>query len=167
MPGDFRINPRVWGQWSPNRLPDAGKFNLGGGRSIRGYRESEVAGDGGFAYSVEVLSPSFVRLPSLPQSGEAGETAGNATEDTWRALRPLDVRMAAFYDAGLAYQSGPRPSHAPRRTTGLAGAGFGLRLQYAPWLSVSADYAWRLRDTGVIVNDRVRGYGYLTINASF
>ena len=166
LPGDFRAKQRVWGQWSPDRLADAGKFNLGGSRSVRGYRESEVSGDGGLGWTAELLSPSLLRWPKPSITNEAeAEAARAAEEDVWRLWRPFGLRLAAFYDGGWVYQSAPCPEH-ERASTGLSGAGFGLRLEYGPWVSVRADYAWRLRYTDAAGDDR-RGYGYLSANVSF
>jgi len=165
LPGGFRAQGRVWGQWSPDRLLDAGQFSLGGMRSVRGYREGEVSGDSGLGLSAELLSPPLPRWPPPSAAADPAET-GRQETDPWRKARPLGLRAAAFADAGRVYRTAPRPPYENRQTS-LAGAGLGLRLEYRPQAVVRADYGWRLRDTGVPADDQAGGYGYLSVQLAF
>ena len=162
LPAGFGLRQRVWGQWTPDRLTDPWQFNLGGMHSVRGYREGEVSGDSGVGASMELLSPPLIRFPMPPGSDETED----AVDDAWRMLRPLGLRAAAFMDAGWMHRTGPRPVFEDRWTK-MAGAGFGLRLDYRPNVSVRLDYAWRLRNTGIAADDRARGFGYLSTQVSF
>ena len=57
---DWDAFGRVVLAYSPDPLPDSEKFSLGGPGSVRGYRQSEVRGDGGTLLTAEVRHPFTV-----------------------------------------------------------------------------------------------------------
>lgn len=164
LPGYFLASQRVWGQWSPDRLADAGQFFLGGNRTIRGYRESEVSGDKGMGVSLEVLSPSLVTLMERIGACAPAAQIKDRSEPS-RFVRP-DVRLASFWDWGVVKRNGSLESY-ERKSTVMNGAGFGLRVRWGEWAHAQIDYAWRLRDTGVRKDDRKNGFLHASVNLGF
>ncbi len=152
LPFGFSANNRFWGQYTNVRLPDPARIYLGGGRSVRGYRDSELAGDSGAAVSMELLSPA---LP-LPQLVDA---EGKARP------HPLTARLAGFWDWGQVRNRTPLDVGEFNAKT-LSGAGLGIRMNFADRVSLHADYAWRLHDTGNPEDDK-RGYWHGMLQCSF
>ncbi|MCL2000851.1 MAG: BamA/TamA family outer membrane protein, partial [Planctomycetes bacterium] len=161
LPADFRLQNRVWGQFSGDRLVDPARFFLGGNRSIRGYRESELGGDGGWGVTMELLSPAL-KGPSLA----CRDSTSPAASSTASADPRPEARLAAFWDWGQVYRNHPREMWEGKRMTG-AGAGIGLRANMGPWAEARVDYGWRLRDTGIPEDDKVRGYLHVSVHLRF
>ncbi len=151
LPAGFTAVNRFWGQWTEDRLPDPARIYLGGGRSIRGYRDSELAGDSGVAVSVEVQSP---RLP-LKRCGP----------DRKKQPHPLSVRLAGFWDWGQIRNRTPLDVGECAAKT-MAGAGLGIRVNYGERFSFRLDYGWRLRYTGAGEDDR-NGYWHGALQCTF
>ncbi|MCC8165366.1 MAG: hypothetical protein LIQ31_04260 [Planctomycetes bacterium] len=164
LPLDFLASQRLWAQWSPHRLADAGQFYLGGNRNVRGYRESEVSGDKGFGVSLEVQTPSLWKhmLPcSMVKASPTDDSEGRA-----RTGVTPDLRLAAFWDWGVVKRNGPLEAY-ERNKTVMNGAGLGLRFGWGEWVNVQADYAWRLRDTGIAGDDRKDGFWHVAASIGF
>ena len=115
------LQATIAGQFSPDILPSAEKFYLGGARINRGYYAGEVTGDKAWATAVELqLNTSF-----------AFEALGY----------PLDVASTfySFYDWGETVEN--QKTDPNRR---LHSFGAGTRLRFTPNLSVDLEWAHRL-----------------------
>lgn len=90
-------------QLSANALLPSQQFTLGGGQSLRGYRQNSLSGDNGFKFSLET------RLTTLRD------------EQTNRAI----LQLAPFIDLGAVWNNGNNPTPLPPQTF-LAAAGLGV-----------------------------------------
>jgi len=105
-------------QLTPNSLLSSEQFVIGGGQSLRGYRQNVRSGDNGFRFSVE----DRITL--------------NRNEATGVPV----VQLAPFIDAGAIWNANDNPNQLGDQNF-LAGAGLGVL--YDPWesLSLRLDYA--------------------------
>ena len=118
------------------------QFTLGGADSVRGYLESETAGDQAWLGAVEWRTPNL--------AGWLGGLLGAAGEGLYRSgvrgSGPLsELTVLVFAEAAQARVIDPLPGSAAR--VSLAGAGLGLRLRRGPQLSADLDLAWPLKPT--------------------
>ena len=101
------------GQWTPNVLPPAEQFYLGGSRFTRGYYAGQVPGDKALAATMELqLSTSF----EVNALGFAGDVA---------------TQFYTFYDWGETWQN-----LSTDRATMINSAGGGVRVQVTPKIEV-------------------------------
>jgi len=123
---------RGYAQFTPDSLPPAEQFQLGGAYSVRGYTEGLLTGDRGYSLSAEWRWPvPFLRLIS-----------------PWLADR---IQGAIFADYGQAYtdQSNPnfiQTDYIRRLRTSLLSTGFGVRMRLTQYLSGFLDAGFGLLD---------------------
>lgn len=105
-------------QLTPNSLLPSQLFVIGGGQSVRGYRQNVRAGDNGFRFSIED------RI--TVQRNEGGS--------------PI-LQVAPFIDLGAVWNVSDNPNNdfLPQQRF-LAGAGLGLLWEPLPRLNVRLDY---------------------------
>jgi hemolysin activation/secretion protein len=113
-------------QLTPDSLLPSEQFVIGGGQSLRGYRQNVRSGDNGFRFSVE----DRITL----QRNDAGVSI---------------FQLAPFIDLGSIWNHPDNPNKLPRQTF-LASAGLGLLWEPLPRLSLRLDYAIPFID----LNDR-------------
>jgi hemolysin activation/secretion protein len=119
-------------QLTPNSLLPQQQFVIGGGQSVRGYRQNVRAGDNGFRFSAEG------RLPLLRDEGG----------------KPI-MQAAPFFDAGVIWNQADNPNPL-RDQSFLAGLGFGLLWEPFPRFNLRLDYGFplvELDDKGGNVQD--------------
>jgi hemolysin activation/secretion protein len=104
-------------QLSPNSLLPFHQFAIGGGQSVRGYRQSSRSGDNGFRFSVEG------RFPVLRN----------------RSKSPV-LQLAPFVDVGAVWNNSRNPNGQVSQGV-LGGAGLGLLIQPVSNLDIRLDYA--------------------------
>lgn len=104
-------------QLTPDSLLPSQQFLIGGGQSLRGYRQNARAGDNGFRVSIEN------RI-----------TVGR--DDT----NDLTVQLIPFVDLGMVWNKFDNPNSLPEQTF-LASFGLGLAWQPLPGVDVRFDYA--------------------------
>lgn len=104
-------------QLTPDTLLPSQQFVIGGGQSLRGFRQNARSGDNGFRVSVEDRI-ALVR-------NEAGS--------------PI-VQLAPFVDVGKVWNSSGNPNRLADQTF-LAAAGLGLQWEALPGLTIRLDYA--------------------------
>ncbi len=114
---------KIDGQYSPVPLISNEQFAMGGAESVRGYRESEIAGDRAFRGSAEL------RYYPIGQPGPE---------------QPLTAYALGFFEAGRVWLVEPLGPQAARSS--IASFGFGLRVQGWRGFRVSADLARALRN---------------------
>lgn len=103
-------------QLSPNSLLPSQQFVIGGGQSLRGYRQNARSGDNGFRFSVEDRIAILRDESGLPT-----------------------LQLAPFIDVGAIWNVSDNPTRLPNQTF-LLGAGLGLLWQPIPRLGVRVDY---------------------------
>lgn len=130
-------------QLTPDGLLPSQQFVIGGGQSLRGYRQNARTGDNGFRFSVED------RI--TVQRDEAGEAT---------------MQLAPFADLGVVWNVDDNPNDLPDQRF-LAGVGLGLIWEPLPNINVRLDYAVPLvdlDDRGENAQDR--GF-YFSVNYLF
>ncbi|HEY9634919.1 MAG TPA: ShlB/FhaC/HecB family hemolysin secretion/activation protein [Coleofasciculaceae cyanobacterium] len=111
-------------QLTPDSLFPSQQFVIGGGQSLRGYRQNIRAGDNGIRFSME----DRITL----QRDESGAAT---------------FQLAPFFDAGYVWnvEDNPTNSSLPSQRF-LAGLGFGIIWEPQPRLNIRFDYAYPLID---------------------
>jgi hemolysin activation/secretion protein len=109
-------------QLTPNSLLPSQQFVIGGGQSLRGYRQNIRSGDNGVRFSVE----DRITL----ERNEAGASI---------------FQLAPFFDAGYVWNKSDNPNNAflPSQRF-LAGVGLGLIWEPVPRLNLRLDYGYPL-----------------------
>lgn len=103
-------------QLTPNGLLPSQQFVIGGGQSVRGYRQNARAGDNGVRFVLE------------NQLTIHKDESGN----------PL-IKIAPFVDLGYVWNTNDNPNRLQRQTF-LAGTGVGVLWQLIPNLNMRLDY---------------------------
>ncbi|MEW6493337.1 MAG: ShlB/FhaC/HecB family hemolysin secretion/activation protein [Cyanobacteriota bacterium] len=111
-------------QLTPNSLLPSQQFVIGGGQSLRGYRQNIRSADNGVRFSIE----DRITL----QRNEAGAST---------------FQLAPFFDAGVVWNKSDNPNNEflPSQRF-LAGIGLGLIWEIQPGLSMRLDYGYPLID---------------------
>lgn len=122
-------------QLTPNSLLPSQQFVIGGGQSLRGYRQNIRSGDNGVRFSVE----DRITL----QRNEAGAST---------------FQLAPFFDAGVVWNKSDNPNNEflPSQRF-LAGIGLGLIWEIQPGLSMRLDYGYpliKIDDKGTNAQDQ-------------
>ncbi|MFC7379191.1 ShlB/FhaC/HecB family hemolysin secretion/activation protein [Brevundimonas sp. GCM10030266] len=107
LPGGAQFHGRLTGQWSADPLISNEGFSIGGISTVRGYSESEVLGDWGFALQSELRSRDIA--PDFDLSGF----------NELRVLTFVDVGHATIHDPLIGQSA----------SDGLISAGVGARIR--------------------------------------
>lgn len=127
-------------QLTPNTLLPSQQFVIGGGQSLRGYRQNIRSGDNGFRFSIE----------------------NRMTVNRNESGAPT-MQIAPFIDVGTVWNIDRNPNTLPPQKF-LVGTGLGLLWEPVPRLNVRLDYGFpliNLRDKGINAQDE--GF-YFNIN---
>lgn len=114
-------------QLSPSSLLPSQQFVIGGGQSVRGYRQNARSGDSGFRVSIENRIAALRDKNGLPI-----------------------LQLAPFFDAGSVWNKSDNPNPLPDQTF-LAGLGLGVIYEPLPGFVIRLDYGRflnKLRDKG-------------------
>ena len=103
------------GQYTPDALVPGEQFGVGGGASVRGFLEREVANDSGANLNLELYAPNWC--------GNGG----------------YQCRALAFYDTGWVRRNHVLPGEIDSMAIGSAG--LGLRMLLSRYANVQLDYA--------------------------
>lgn len=123
LPKDFQLLAKIDGQYSGSPLIPNEQFLVGGADTVRGYLESEEAGDQGIHSTLELTSPVLFKNVNWLQN----------------------TKLAAFYDIAKIRTIDPLPGQ--DRQSVLAGYGIGLRAKAWKNFNLNLDLAWALRDS--------------------
>ncbi len=104
-------------QLTPDSLLPSQQFTIGGGQSIRGYRQNYLAGDNGLRLSVEDRI-----IVSRDENGAA------------------NLQLAPFLDIGTVINNKNNPNSISQNQTVIAGLGLGLLWNPEPNLNMRFDY---------------------------
>jgi hemolysin activation/secretion protein len=130
-------------QFSLDPLLPSQQFVIGGGQSLRGYRQNVRTGDNGFRFSVED------RIAIL--RNEAGAPT---------------LQVAPFADIGAVWNDGNNPNTLPNQTF-LVGLGVGLLWNPLPGLDARLDFAIPLVDLDDRGENAQDDGVYFTVNYRF
>lgn len=130
-------------QLTPDTLLSAQQFSLGGGQSLRGYRQNARTGDNGFRISLEDRIAILRDRAGLP-----------------------NLQLAPFVDMGAVWNTVNNPSQLPKQTF-LASAGLGILWEPLPRLLMRLDYAVPFIDLSDRTQDmQDQGFSF-SVNYSF
>lgn len=124
-------------QLTPNTLVPSQQFLIGGGQSVRGYRQNLLSGDNGLRFSLEdriALLRNSEGSPSL--------------------------QLAPFFDMGVVWNNGLSNT----RQNFLAGLGLGLLVEPLPRLNLRLDYALPLVASDLRGNNAQDQAFYFSVN---
>ena len=156
-PGKWTVFMKVDGQSASDTLITAVRKTLGGGNSVRGYREQEVMGDQALLATLELRTPLFHNfIPGLRASDEFLE----ANPDAWQRHR---VQLVAFTDYG--YASVKKPVAGEEPDAALFSAGLGLRLGLTKYSQLRFDYGYPFLK--VTADTPPDGRGHLSLQLQF
>ena len=131
-------------QFTPHSLLPSEQFSLGGGQSVRGYRQNVLIGDNGLRFSVED------RITVRRDSG------GDAT-----------LQIAPFLDAGAVLNAHDNPNSLSQNQNVIAGLGLGVLWNPLPDFDLRVDYGLSLVDLND-EGDSLQDYGlYFLSNYKF
>jgi len=134
---DWDAFGRLAWTYSPEPLADSEKFSVGGPGSVRGYRSSEVRGDGGFLVTGEVRR-------------------------VFNAANRLGI-WSIFYDAGIVrFQSTPGFVDG---TLTIQSVGTGVTYYLHPSVTLKLEFAVPVGNT--VPTDRDKGRAWISLIGSF
>ena len=138
LPKGLALFTRLDGQLTGGPLVSYEQFTAGGADSVRGYYESEQAGDDGLRGSLELRGPQMAN--------------GHFSD-----LRPLVFLEGAHLRVREALPS-------QTATSTLSSAGFGLRAQAWKNFTLNLDVDWPLKDTSYTQSGKVK-FGFKALGA--
>jgi len=130
-------------QFSPNSLLSSEQFVIGGGQSVRGYRQNARSGDSGVRFSLE----DRITL----QRDKAGRSK---------------LQLTPFVDVGAVWNQPDNPNQLPEEQV-LVGAGLGVLWRPLPRLSLQLNYGFPFIDLGDRGNDIQNDGLYFDIRYGF
>jgi hemolysin activation/secretion protein len=125
LPWDFQLFVKADGQISDQPLPSNEQYLAGGLKSVRGYKETEEAGDNAIHGTVELAYPQFAKRLELPE---------------WISMSPH-----LFYDIASLRLIDPLPGQNQPDT--FSGTGAGIRGTFSRFLEYELSWGLALDDT--------------------
>ena len=116
-------------QLTPDSLLPNQQFTIGGGQSVRGYRQNARFGDNGFRFSIE----------------DQITLARHRVEDSPNTLGNPSFQLAPFVDLGYVWNEGDNPNELPDQQF-LIGAGMGLMWEPLEKFQIRLDYGLPIVD---------------------
>lgn len=132
-------------QVADNNLLSSEQLGVGGAATVRGFNENVFAGDEGFVFGNDLLSPVWRQRVSL----------------RGKQFVPLETRFLAFYDAAQVRNKHFNPYDA--HFVPMASTGVGVRMNWASNFSLSADYGWQITRLPYAVTEHGRGHIKVTL----
>lgn len=125
VPGGMQIYAKLQGQAADQPLVTSEQYSLGGLETVRGYAESEVLGDYGFAGTVELRTPNIGQYLGQKLDNPLGEPIKFNPFNEWRFF--------AFGDAGRTRIFEPLAEQ--QSQFDLASYGFGMRIKFLKYFN--------------------------------
>jgi hemolysin activation/secretion protein len=119
-PGGMQLFVKVQGQATDQPLVTSEQYSLGGLDTVRGYAESEVLGDYGFAGTVELRTPNLGPFMAQKLPNPPGEPVNFNAFDEWRFFAFADAGRTRIFEPLAEQQS----------QFDLASYGFGTRIKF-------------------------------------
>lgn len=151
--GSLHLHLAAQGATGP--VPSGEQFAIGGADTVRGYYESEAAGDDGLLASLEWHSPDLSATLSRWTSPGTGGTAAQATP--WS-----QSYLLAFFDGAQEFVSDPAAGQGPHLALGSLGLGWRARVAKA--FSSELDLAWPFRASADTSPHQVRASFRLAVD---
>ncbi len=148
LPAGFGLNLKIDGQVTDQPLISNEQYSTGGMESVRGYYESEAAGDNAVSVSLEIAWPEAVNLYRRWKHEETDEKNG--------VVQRFKARPYVFYDMAWLSLKDPLPGEEQPGT--IQGAGVGLRGYVTRYVSYGLDFGVALERTDKTEAGEGRGY---------
>lgn len=145
--GSFTLFTRFDGQIATDALPSSVQKSIGGADSVRGYLESEFAGDMGYDLSIEVRTPL---LENFIVGLQKSEEFLKQNPQYWGIHR---LQALVFFDYGaVAYKHGSGLSGSGNlpgqsKASSIFSVGAGLRMGLTRFSQFRLDYGFPLKST--------------------
>ena len=128
LPLRCELTTKAQFQWTDTNLLGPEQFAVGGYSTVRGYEESEAAGDYGMVLNAEFKLPPFSLTRIFTKN-------------------PRDqFQLHGFWDYAWVSPHNPLPFE--DKNIFLQSVGVGFRYSLAPHFSLRFDYGWQLMDSG-------------------
>ena len=138
-PGKWSLFMKADGQFTSDTLPPDMRKAVGGANTVRGYTESEAAGDQVIAATLELRTPLFHNfIPGLKKSDEFLE----ANPEAWQRHR---LQFIAFTDYAYTDINTPRAGETSGDT--FMSGGVGLRMGLTKYSQARLDYGYPFEKT--------------------
>jgi hemolysin activation/secretion protein len=143
LPRNFCLRFRALGQAATTNLLPSEQLGLGGADTVRGYRERIFNADSGAIANLELAFPPFSFLRSLCSACSACSPCSFLPEiPTPKAMDRMSLYLFADYAYGCVYHKLIDSA----KSESLVGVGPGLKYVMDPYLSLQADWGFRLRE---------------------
>ncbi len=150
LPFNSYLTSRFGSQFTNDSLTSLEQFRAGGAISVRGYPESEVAGDYGFTFSHELNMP----VPFVPKTWEMPGSTKKIADA---------VRLVTFIEGGKSYLL-HRYSPETVQNQFLLGTGFGVRMDLGRSAYLQSDFGFPIGDKST-EEDKLQAH--LSISSGF
>jgi hemolysin activation/secretion protein len=140
LPKDLSLFLKVDGQSSDQPLLSYEQYTAGGMMSVRGYKESEEAGDNALHGTIELRATDLMKMLQIPKASKSTSYIFSGPDQGTTYLTPY-----LFFDAALLTTIDPLPQQ--DRRAAIYGTGLGLRGSLTRYLQFETDYAFALRKT--------------------
>ncbi len=150
IPGPSLVLVKASGQWTDDSLPSPEQFRAGGALSVRGYPESDAAGDYGYSLSAEWQWPAAF----IPEGWLVP-----FSDIKWRDA----LRILGFLDSAKTFTR-DRVLTTDVKDRFLLGTGVGIRLDVDRYFSLQTDWGFPLGDRST---DNDRSIFHVSLKAGF
>jgi hemolysin activation/secretion protein len=125
LPADFSLYTRIDGQLADQPLISNEQYIAGGMKSVRGYKESEEAGDDGLHWTTELRSPDLATPLKFPKA--------------------ISIIPFIFYEGAELKELDPLPTE--DKDKDIQGAGVGVRGHFTEYFDYEGNWGWALAKT--------------------
>jgi hemolysin activation/secretion protein len=157
LPYEFGLNLKIDAQVTDQPLISNEQVSAGGMESVRGYRESEAAGDNTVCSSLEIAFPEYFTWFSSRSVKESGE---NKAE---KHVQRYKFRPYVFYDMAYLRLKDPLPRE--EQPGMIQGTGIGFRGYVTRYINYGFDWGMALNRTDN--TDAGDGRGYFRVKWAF
>lgn len=147
----WEYQSRLIGQLASTNLIGSEELAVGGPTSVRGFNTNVYAGDQGFIFGNDLLTPSIT----------------TSLDRIRKTLPPLQTRFTFFYDAAQVFVKHSYGPAVDPALTPLAGAGVGLRMSVSNNFSLSFDYGWQITHLPTVYRNTAHGRGNIQVVLAF
>lgn len=124
-PGGMQLFAKVQGQAADQPLVSSEQYSIGGLETVRGYAESQVLGDYGFAGTVELRTPNLAPYFEQKLANPLGEPIKFNAVNEWRFFAFADGGRTRIFDPLVEQQA----------QFDLASYGFGTRIKFLKYFN--------------------------------
>lgn len=147
--GGWELSARLIAQKSSTNLIGSEQLAIGGPMTVRGYSTNVFAGDEGYMFNVDMLSPTITK----------------SLERLSKKLPPLETRLVLFYDAAQVFYRRQQSFEITMKP--LATVGTGIRMSMPNNFGLWFDYGWQLTEPHTLFRNHPKRYGHIKVSLAF